>query len=169
MSTPNKPDNPEPGGMPLIPKFHKTGLTAKAALALGAIETGMAHEGTLEAIAVKVKASKAHKMVKTDLLGAPAVPKAEFSITLPPDLHTRLRKPVTGGSGGWQSLMADLYVSTEAESPVCHITHQTLGKLVAYAVKHGSGGYQGVIRHVLCLVVAQHNTVLGIGADLGGE
>lgn len=167
MSTPNKP-----GGLPLIPKFHNTGLTAKQAL------TGQVYEPALESaisqpVQTAIKASKAAKVpkVKAAPLVAPGDPKADYSITLPAELWARLRKQPTG-SGGWQSLMIDLFACTEPDEAICHISPQMLGRLINMSVKHGSGGYQGVVRHLICLVMAQHMTytqVEGLKAKGGDE
>lgn len=94
--------------------------------------------------------------------GIPLVPKLttkHYPITLPTELHTRLRAPIKG-DGGWQTLMRVLQEHTDADVPTAEIPEQLMHRLIPYAVKFGSGGYQSLIRWVLCLILEQHEGVI---------
>lgn len=82
-----------------------------------------------------------------------------YPVTLPPALHDRLRKQITG-VGGWQTLMGQLRECTMPDIPVCMLPRDLLLAMVPKAVVHGSGGYQGVIRWLLCLVLEQHTATI---------
>lgn len=82
-----------------------------------------------------------------------------YPVTLPSPLHARLLKPVAG-VGGWQTLMGQLKECTLPEVPVCMLPRDLMLSMIPKAVVHGSGGYQGVIRWLLCLVLEQHQGAL---------
>lgn len=96
-----------------------------------------------------------------------------FVVQVPADLLAKIQKPVTG-MGGWQRVMLELQAATGLDAgqdgadpvpvPVVTLTPFQLDRLITLAVKHGSGGYQAVIRHLVCLTLAQHK-----GAILGGK
>lgn len=130
---------------------------------------------------VKVKKAKATKPapgaqapapIGVPLLGSQAT---VYTVTLPPDLTAKIAKPVTG-MGGWQRAMIDLQGHvTASQTPdpetgtvitigTLTLTPHTLDRLIQLSVKHGSGGYQAVIRHVVCLTLAQHKAAI-----LGGK
>ncbi len=90
-----------------------------------------------------------------------------YPVTLPSPLHARLLKPVAG-VGGWQTLMGQLRDCTLPDVPVCMVPHSLLVTMIPKAVVHGSGGYQGVIRWLLCLVLEQHQGSL-LAPAMGGK
>lgn len=102
--------------------------------------------------------------------GIPLLPKVKtkhYTIVLPSPLATRLAKPVTG-QGGWQDLLTDLKAHTDGES--LELPEKLMHRMIPYAVKFGSGGYQGIIRWILCLLLEQHNaTILGVPETLKGS
>lgn len=130
---------------------------------------------------VKVKKAKAPAPkpvpVTTAPIGVPLLGSQAtiYTVTLPPDLTAKIAKPVTG-MGGWQRAMIDLqgHVTTsQTQDPetgtvitigTLTLTPHTLDRLIQLSVKHGSGGYQAVIRHVVCLTLAQHKAAI-----LGGK
>lgn len=75
-----------------------------------------------------------------------------------------LSKPSTGG--GWQTLMGELQkalvkmaetVEDPAASHVLYLSPVLLGKLIDKATLYGpGGGYQGVMKSIVCLAVKQH-------------
>lgn len=94
----------------------------------------------------------------TVTVGAPLAPKFStkfWSIYVPIDLNDRLRKPVPG-EGGWQSLLTDLQCHLDPEKPIMELPDKLMRRMIPYAVKFGGGGYQSVIRWILCLVLEQH-------------
>jgi len=94
--------------------------------------------------------------------GVPLIPKLTtktYTITLPAPLWARLRKPITG-QGGWQDLMTALQAHTDQDKAEAEIPEALMHRMIPYAVKFGSGGYQAVIRWVLCLVLEQHEKTL---------
>ena len=165
-------------GLPLIPKFYgpggPTGLTAKEALG-----GGLGVVSVTPPVAPPVVVPKAPKMPKgapvyltppvaplapnplnlalLTLAGAPGTLK----VALPTSLHVRLRT-LPEGKGGWQSIMQGLYDVTDPDVPVCYLTLGHFLALVAKSIKHGQGGYQGVLRHVVCLAVAQNKGVMDV-------
>lgn len=84
-----------------------------------------------------------------------------FKVQLPSELTARLVQPVTG-AGGWQSLLKDIQACLEAgEGGAALVMPSTLlERMIPYAIKFGSGGYQGIIRWIICLVVAEYQTLL---------
>lgn len=110
--------------------------------------------------------------------GGPGVPLlgaagTTFTTAVPPDLALKILKPVTG-MGGWQRVLLALQGQTASDPSVdpvsglpvvvytLTLTPYLLARLISLSVKHGSGGYQAVIRHIVCLAVSQHPTaVLG--------
>jgi hypothetical protein len=80
-----------------------------------------------------------------------------YTITLPPELVIRLAKPVTG-KGGWQTLMHQIV--SQVENDTLELSQGILTEMITKATKHGAGGYQSVIRWILCLLLAQHTTAL---------
>jgi hypothetical protein len=89
-----------------------------------------------------------------------------YPIVLPPELRDRIVKPVKG-AGGWQTLMTDIQGHTDGPGLTAEIPDALLRRLIPYAVEFGSGGYQGVIRWILCLVLAQHMPqLIGEGTTL---
>lgn len=109
--------------------------------------------------------------------GVPLLGKAgtAFAVTLPLDLLAKVMKPIVG-MGGWQRIMSELQAVTVINQPAADgqggfyqtgtmtLTPHLLTKLIALSVKHGSGGYQAVIRHVVCLALNQHKAALLGGA-----
>lgn len=82
-----------------------------------------------------------------------------YTITMPAELKERLSKPVTG-QGGWQSLVTDM--QSQMDGDELELSQALLDKMIPMATKYGAGGYQGLIRWVLCLLLAQHQeTVIG--------
>lgn len=99
------------------------------------------------------------------MAGVPLIPKVttkHYLIVLPSELAERLSKPVTG-KGGWQSLLKDIQGQRDPSTPLAlELPESLLHRMIPYAVKFGSGGYQGLIRWILCLVLEQHHeTILG--------
>jgi hypothetical protein len=87
-----------------------------------------------------------------------------IDVVIPAQLyHMILSKPSTGG--GWQSIMAQLqsglavghtsFEPTAATIYVLHLSPWLLAKIVDKATI-GSGGYQAVMRWVVCLAAKQH-------------
>lgn len=113
-------------------------------------------------------------------VGIPLMPKLtvkHYTVVLPVELGQRLTKPVTG-QGGWQSLVTDIQAHVEAQDqpvgiPVLYTLELPEGlmhRMIPYAVKFGSGGYQSMIRWILCLVLEQHRTdILGEPIVLKGK
>lgn len=98
-----------------------------------------------------------------------ATPTKHYLITLPPELHARLRQPVKG-EGGWQNLLQDLQDHTDPVALEAEIPEALMHRMIPYAVKFGSGGYQGIIRWVLCLVLQQHEAgILGTSKTLAQQ
>lgn len=166
-------------GISLLPDVLKIAQQAQidaAAAGLGpeliSPETGMTPAETEQAAAaalaykVKVKAQAAAAKVKAKAAGLPksildikppvvAAAGGVYQVSLPHDLHAKLLKPITG-VGGWQSLMSELRAVTLTDQPVIMLPRVLLLTLIHKSVAHGSGGYQGVIRWLLCLTLAQH-------------
>ncbi len=98
----------------------------------------------------------------------PAPVTVSYVVTIPADLADVLSKPPTG-KGGWQSLLADVkahvYAYGDQEGHYLVVTPAMYARLVPYAVKFGGGGYQARIRHILCLLLAQHGPALLTGGD----
>ena len=108
------------------------------------------------------------------LIKAKAAPKATVAVTsgasgtvipvmIPYDLAQAIaNKPSTGG--GWQALMGEvqkvLVVLDPAETLNTHVLNLTpylLNKLVDKATLYGpGGGYQGVMKSIVCFAVKQH-------------
>lgn len=88
-----------------------------------------------------------------------------YTVTLPTELAQRLSQPVKG-QGGWQSLIQDLQGHLDSDS--LELPESLIHRMVPYAVKFGSGGYQSLIRWILCLVLDQH-TIFGVGQSLKGQ
>lgn len=80
-----------------------------------------------------------------------------YTITMPVELRDRILAP-TSGKGGWQTLMASLRSQVEGET--LELPQVILTKMIPLATKHGAGGYQSVIRWILCLLLAQHMEAL---------
>lgn len=101
--------------------------------------------------------------------GVPVIPKIttkSYTITLPPELTIRLLKPVTG-PGGYQGLMRDLQEHVEGDT--LELPESLLDRCIAYGGKANEGGFQTVIRWILCLVLAQHKqAILGTPQTLKG-
>ena len=126
---------------------------------------------------VKVKAPKPAKVHGVDLV--PVKPAAVtgidlvsaiggtlFPIVLPEQLAAKISKPITG-SGGWQKVMGDLQGQlTHQEGagdvlvPVLSLTPHLLDRITTLSVKHGGGGYQAVMRWIVCLAMDQHKSKL---------
>lgn len=103
-------------------------------------------------------------------MGAQLLPQSvkvktlSYTIVMPAELKERLAKPVTG-TGGWQSLMTDM--QSQVEGDELELSQALLEKMIPLATKYGAGGYQGLIRWVLCLLLAQHTeAVIGSGVNL---
>lgn len=95
-------------------------------------------------------------------MGVPLMPKVKtvsYTITMPKELQERMQKAPTG-TGGWQNLMVDL--QSQVEGDKLELSQALLDRMVPMATKYGGGGYQGVIRWILCLLLAEHQ-----GAILG--
>ncbi len=129
------------------------------------------------------KAPKAPKPAPAPVAPAPAPAIAEgpgvpllgtsgtkITIVLPPELATKIAKPVTG-MGGWQRVLLELKAGTVLsqitngagdviEVPILTLTPYLLDRLIVLAVKHGSGGYQAVIRWIVCLALDQNKSTL---------
>lgn len=113
-------------------------------------------------------------------LGIPLLPKLKtkhYPIQLPSELGERLMKPVIG-QGGWQDLVKVLQAHVETkDAPVglpveyaMDLPEVLMHRMIPYAVKFGSGGYQSMIRWILCLVLQQHEaSILGPVASLKGK
>jgi len=80
-----------------------------------------------------------------------------YTIVMPAELQTRMAKPVTG-EGGWQSLMKGLQAHVDGSH--LELPQALLIKMVPMATQYGAGGYQGVIRWILCLLMAQHSDAI---------
>src|SRR5437667_3601480 len=94
--------------------------------------------------------------------GLPLIPKLttkHYAISLPTELHTRLRQPITG-TGRWQGLLKDLQEHTDPDKAEAEIPETLMHRMIPYAVKFGSGGYQSIIRLILCLILEQHEGVI---------
>lgn len=107
---------------------------------------------------VAVSVSGPHTVAITGVGDKPVgewVAQGIYPISLPGPLHVRLRKEVTG-VGGWQTLMNELRACTLPDVPVIMLPRTLMLTMIPKAVVHGSGGYQGVIRWILCLLLEQH-------------
>lgn len=110
----------------------------------------------------------------------PLIPKLStkhYTVSLPTELGKRLMSPIKG-QGGWQSLTKDIQQHVEVtEQPVgidvtytLELPEGLMHRMIPYAVKFGSGGYQGMIRWILCLVLEQHRVdILGEPIVLKGK
>src|SRR5881394_2933306 len=113
-------------------------------------------------------------------VGVPLVKATVVPVVIPLGLaESILSKPSTGG--GWQAIMGDLQkalvktaeVADPASSHVLELTPYLLLKLIDKATLYGaSGGYQGVMKSIVCFAVKQHpGKVLKIlgGGQLGWD
>lgn len=80
-----------------------------------------------------------------------------YTIVMPPALRDRLAKPLTG-KGGWQSLMAQ--IKSQVDGDTLELPQSILSAMIPKATMHGAGGYQSLIRWILCLLLAQHTEAL---------
>ena len=97
-------------------------------------------------------------------VGVPLVKATVVPVVIPLGLaESILSKPSTGG--GWQAIMGDLQkalvktaeVADPASSHVLELTPYLLLKLIDKATLYGaSGGYQGVMKSIVCFAVKQH-------------
>lgn len=90
-----------------------------------------------------------------------------FQVMLPSELTARLVQPVTG-AGGWQSLMKDIQASLQPLDGGASLALPAtlVQRMIPYATKYGSGGYQGIVRWILCLVLDKYQgTLLNGGSD----
>jgi hypothetical protein len=103
------------------------------------------------------------------VMGVPLMPKVKtlsYTIAMPVELRDRLAKPVTG-EGGWQTLLRD--IQSQVDGDALELSQALLDRMIPMATKYGAGGYQGVIRWILCLLLAQHQTaILGASQTLKG-
>lgn len=89
-----------------------------------------------------------------------------YTIVMPPELRDRLAKPVTG-KGGWQTLMNQ--IASQVDGDTLELPQSILTAMIPKATMHGAGGYQGVIRWILSLLLAQHmETLIGKPETLKG-
>ena len=100
-------------------------------------------------------------------MGAKLLPQSlkiktlSYTIVMPSELQARLNKPgFPKGEGGWQTLVREMQSQMDGEK--LELSQTLLNKMVPLATQYGAGGYQGLIRWVLCLLLAQHQ-----GAVLG--
>lgn len=87
-----------------------------------------------------------------------------YVVTLPPELAERLKKAPTG-QGGWQSLINEVrahcaFTETDVAgvlliNGVLTLPDPLFRKLIPKATVYGSGGWQNIIRWILCLVLEQ--------------
>jgi len=97
-------------------------------------------------------------------MGVPLIPKhktVSYTITMPVELAERLSKAPTG-EGGWQNLIND--IRSQVDGDKLELSQALLDRMIPMATKYGAGGYQGVIRWILCLLLAEHQTVI-LGAS----
>ncbi len=106
-------------------------------------------------------------------MGVSLLPKSagvktlSYTITMPPQLVERM-KQAPKGVGGWQSLMTDL--QSQVEGTQLEVSQTLLAKMIPMATNYGAGGYQGVIRWILCLLLAQHtDALIGVPQTLTTE
>lgn len=85
-----------------------------------------------------------------------------YVVTLPAELHGRLMKPVKG-EGGWQNLMKELQLHTQLAELTVTLPDPLFRKMIPYATGNHSGGFQNVVRWLLCCLLEQH------GQELLGE
>ncbi len=98
--------------------------------------------------------------------GVPLIKATEIPVVISWSLaQSILSKPSTGG--GWQALMGEVQKAlftfssgppeTVEASHVLRLTPYLLAKLVDKATMYGGGGgYQGVMKSIVCLAVKQH-------------
>ena len=92
----------------------------------------------------------------------------EYLIHLPEkctlQLSRYLSKPSHTIGYGWQTLVRDLGARTtlhiETRTATLRLEDEFIHRLIPPAVKYGSGGYQSLIRWILCLLLEQHRAVL---------
>lgn len=140
-------------GIALMPNL----ATAKAKPVPSAMNESMAvapAPAPVANVADVIKVAKAATVAKVTIKPGPVVGKTMF--LLPVELAAKLAKPVTG-QGGWQTMlamlqgyMADFNGTTYMSLPDSYVT----GKLVPLTVKYGGGGYQSMVRHIVCLWLA---------------
>lgn len=80
-----------------------------------------------------------------------------YTIVLPAELRDRIAKPITG-KGGWQSLMGQ--IQSQMDGDTLELPQSILTAMIPKATVYGAGGYQGVIRWILCLLLEQHTEAL---------
>jgi len=107
----------------------------------------------------------------------------QYEVKLSAECYARLTRlhhqVVTGKStGGWQTLIRDLYQQiasppvvdaegVETQKAVLVLSEGFLHRLIPPAVRYDSGGYQQVIRWVLCQLLDQYRTqILGMPQTL---
>ncbi len=116
-----------------------------------------------------------HAATSAQVPGVPLLGTAGtvYPVIVPAELADKIKKPVTG-MGGWQRLMMELSAltiygpgpdpSTGIIAWTITLTPHMMDRLITKAVKHGSGGYQAVIRWIVCLALSQHKAKI-----LGGQ
>lgn len=89
-----------------------------------------------------------------------------YTIVLPPELKARLAKGATG-KGGWQTLLNQ--IASQVDGDTLELPQSILTNMIDKATAHGAGGYQGVMRWILCLLLAQHmDALIGTPETLKG-
>lgn len=82
-------------------------------------------------------------------------------------LKARLNGFTVKGEGGWQSLMTE--IKSQVDGDTLELPQALFAKMIDKATAYGSGGYQGVIRWILCVLLAQHSeAILGVPQTLSG-
>lgn len=83
-------------------------------------------------------------------------------VAIPQELYGKLSLPVKG-QGGWQSVVQAIASQTTfgVETGTATVTlYPALTKrLISYSIKFGGGGYQTMIRHLLCCYLATVNHI----------
>jgi len=114
------------------------------------------------------------KAQKAEPAGVPLIKATVVPVLIPYVLAQSIaNKPTTGG--GWQAIMGDLQAVLAPSMPqgpgvpeashILNLTPYLLAKLVDKATAHGTtGGYQGILKSIVCLAVKQHpGKILGGG------
>lgn len=116
--------------------------------------------------APKVKAPKSILDLPPESLPVTDLPSGPGWIPIPADMVSKING--VKGSGGWQSLMADIasHIAGDGETYMLKVTPALLDKMIPYAVKFGGGGYQSTIRLILCLFLQVNKSAVLKGMAL---
>jgi hypothetical protein len=98
-------------------------------------------------------------------MGAKLIPQSlkiktiSYTITMPAELKARLTvEGFPKGQGGWQSLVKG--IQSQIDGDTLELSQGLLDSMIPKATEYGAGGYQSLIRWILCLLLAQHGPAI---------